>query len=527
MCSKDGSTNSNVTTPKKRGRPAILKQYSDPMKSPMAQTSLQMQKSQQSFNKPLMRIGHSPTKFKTPQRKRRGSGTDISPPHSATGSTKKGRYRGVVMNSPSSAGSKSIRPKSKRDDEFSLSKTDDEDADLDDPSNYDGHDTRSLNHPPSSAPGTPLDQVFSSISRHHNVRSSPPVMFNSDSPIQAKRKLAVDMNETSHWNEDSTVSEKRWKFMLNVGKNGKACIETNSLKITDTIESDSQAEKSLQPPKHLLETPVKVADVDENGVARFDKKRVMGFLRQMKSKNKTLDDKPLPEQTKRFTIPSSPAGPPNSTGTIAEPLTPKCSQLMQFRTGFTPNFNIDELLVSPKLQESLNKNLFKSPNQYVFKVLSGDPLLINDHQETDIMNPHSQEVSDILSFLNSPKRGTNLSTPPSHLVNFSSPRANSRTFASNLNNVKLQLPALSTPKTDSHQSQQLQHTLLPSTPLLKLATTGTPSQFTPIIQKQMNDDSKFPLTHSVHPINLRKSQVKKLESNDDARMALKKLINGN
>ncbi|CDO91766.1 unnamed protein product [Kluyveromyces dobzhanskii CBS 2104] len=526
MYSKENSSVSATTTPKKRGRPAILKQYSDPMKSPMAQSSLQMQKSQQTFNKPLMRVGNSPTKFKTPQRKRRSSGADYSPPHSAKGSTKKGRYRGVVMNSPFSADLKSNRPKSNRDDEFSTSRTDDESADMDDSGDFDDHDSHSLNKSLSSAPGTPLDHVFSSISRAHNVKSSPPVMFDSDSPIQAKRNLAVAMNETPQLNAEETMSEKRWKFMLNVGRNGKACIETNSVQIAEGSENGGSIANALEPPKHLLETPIKVANVDENGVAKFDKKRVMGFLRQMKSKNKTLDDKPLPEQSRKFTIPSSPAGPPNSTGTIAEPLTPKCSQLMQLKTGFTPNLNIDELLVSPKLQESLNKNLFKSPNQYVFKVLSGDPLLINDHQESDIMNSHCQEVSDILSFLNSPKRVANLSTPPSHIVNFNSPRSNSRTFASNLNNAKLQLPSLSTPKADSQQ-YQVQHTLLPSTPLLKLVSSGTPSQFTPIIQKQMNDESKFTLTNSIHPINLRKSQGKKLEANDDARMALKKLINGN
>lgn len=531
MSDKEGSSFTNgsgVNTPKKRGRPAILKEYSDPMKSPMAQSSLQMQKSHQSFNKPLMRVGSSgsPTKFKTPQKKRRSSSTEVSPPHSATGSTKKGRYRGVVMNSSTSPrGKSSGLMKSKGDDVDSNattpSKNNDQKARMQVTTSFD-HD-HEHDHD-SSSPGTPLDQVFSSISRAHNVKSSPPVMFDTDSPIPTKRKLSVEMRETSCMEDNSSIT-KRWKFMLNVGRDGKACIETNSLTITENANSETSNNKNLLPPKHLLQNAAKAADVDTNGVAKFDKKRVMGFLRQMKSKNKTLDAKPLPEQTKKFNIPSSPSAPPNSMGNLAEPLTPKCSQLMQFKTGLTPSFNIDELLVSPRLHDSLSRNLFKSPSQYVFKVSSGDPLLINDHQEMDMMNSHSQEVSDILSFLNSPKRGTNLNTPPSYLVNFSSPRSNGKpqNAAPSTSNMKLNLPPLGTPKTEpNHQT-----TLLPSTPLLKLGNLGPPSQFTPIIQKQMSDESKFSLTQSIHPINLRKEPARKLESSDDARMALKRLINGN
>ena len=503
MC-KDSSS---IATPKKRGRPPILKQYSDPMKSPMAQSSLQVQKTQQSFNKPLMRVGNSPTKFKTPQRKRRSS-TDISPPSSATGSTKKGRYKGVVMSSSFTAKQKgkddagsATRTSRRENDEFSNSADDQEE------------EQNSMTFPSSSAPGTPMDQVFSSISRAHNVKSSPPIMFETDSPIQTKRKLEVEIDQRTS-DEQETINN-RLKFMLNVGKNGKACIEANSLN-----EEVSELDSSFVPPKHLLETPVKMTELYENGVARFDKKRVMGFLRQMKSKNKTLDDKPLPEQTKNFTVPSSPSAPPNSSGNITEPLTPRCTQLLQFKTGFTPNFNIDELLVSPKLQESLNKNLFRSPNQYVFKVSSGDPLLINDHQETELISGRNQDVSDMLSFLNSPKRPSNLNTPPSYLVNFNSPRSNSRLGTSSFNTAKFHLPSLYISKQDSNQQHQHHHHVpLPSTPLVKL-NTATPLQFTPIIQKQMNGETKFSVTNSIEPINLRKDQNKILESNDDARACL-------
>lgn len=486
-----------INTPKKRGRPAILKQYSDPMKSPMAQSSLQVQKSQQSFNKPLMRIGNSPTKFKTPQRKRRFS-AEISPPSSAGSSSKRGRYRGVVINSNND---EKVKQRSN-----SISSKNGEEM-----SEAGNQDQTSLTLPSSSAPGTPLEQVFSSISKAHNVKSSPPVMFDSDSPIRTKRKLEVEVQSSIDVisRRPETLANNGLNFMLNVGKYGKATISSSF----GVLNSN----KPITPPKHLTETPPQITEVDENGVARFDKKRVMEFLRQMKSKNKTLDDKSLPQPSRNFTIPSSPSAPPNSSGEIPEPFTPRCSQVLHFKTGLTPNFNIDELLISPRFNDGTSKQVFKSPGQYVFKVSSGDPLLINDHQETELICGRPQEVSDILSFLNSPKRQNNLNTPPSYLISFQSPRSNTRALSSE-NVSKHQLSSLSILRSEHNPIP------LPSTPQVRL-TSATPLSFTPFVQKTGSDECDYRVPNSIHPITLQKNTVK-AESGDDARAALKKLING-
>ena len=79
---------------KKRGRPPITKDYPNPLQSPMAHSSMQVQKQgPHSFAKPLMKVGQSSP---SPNKRR----LSIDHHHNLAATTRKGRYRGVLLSTP-------------------------------------------------------------------------------------------------------------------------------------------------------------------------------------------------------------------------------------------------------------------------------------------------------------------------------------------------------------------------------------------------------------------------------------------
>lgn len=80
---------------KKRGRPPITKDYPNPLQSPMAHSSMQVQKQgPHSFAKPLMKVGQSSP---SPNKRR----LSIDHHHNLAGNYEKmGRYRGVLLSTP-------------------------------------------------------------------------------------------------------------------------------------------------------------------------------------------------------------------------------------------------------------------------------------------------------------------------------------------------------------------------------------------------------------------------------------------
>ncbi|AGO12683.1 AaceriADR209Wp [[Ashbya] aceris (nom. inval.)] len=444
-------------TPRKRGRPSILKNYGDPMKSPMAYSSLQVQRSAQSFNKPLMRIpaaSSAGAKFKTPVRKtREGSGTISfaekgSPPSSSESGGSRGtlRFRSVVVDTPRKGGKASR----------------------------------------ASSPLTPCDNVFSSASRA--PRSSPPAA--AESPLR-KRQAAP---------------EPRFKFALSIDESGKACISG----VADAITCAPASAGSLLPS------------------VRFDKRRVLGLLRQM-SKKPALGAAAAAEACaagRPLEPPASdspPCSPPPNTSTI--PLTPRCTSVFQFKTGFTPcNVSIDELLRSPQVKTAAGDKLlissYMSPgpyasgvtqqDRYVFKVSSGDPLLMND-DDSELLGHVGHDPAELFHAAHSPRRPICFNTPPSWVNIGSPPRSASM--------LKLDHAQLSKGDEQPLGSESLG------------AESGTPFHYTPLIQQAMSGTfSKYHAPADLHTASAVVPEMHTAEKRtlpieyDDARLALKKLI---
>ncbi|AET39133.1 Msa1p Ecym_4052 [Eremothecium cymbalariae DBVPG len=587
---------SQTTTPRKRGRPTILKDYADPMKSPMAYSSLQVQKSNQCFNKPLMRIAGagntSPVKFKTPVTK---NVTDLnasitfidesSPPSSAdsVGSGgKTSKFRGIVINTPK----KSTASKSSGSGQ-------------------------------ESSPLTPLDNVFSSVSRAQ--LSSPPGIMHEDygSPLKKRRtsvrtrpvgttsvaanKGEADANKATSANSRTTSSAAAFKFFLSIDNEGKACISDSRVSIGTTGHGSGSASGAgtgnplVDGCMHSCNVLGVNAATGEGWVSapamKFDKRRVLGLLKQMSKKsgistapsanplsafipisssastsslgsnitaasaapitttkmtttNTTSNINNKKHQNKSNEVyssdfpPCSPPPPPNSS---AIPLTPRCTSVFQFKTGFTPcNISIDELLRSPQVKSAgADRFLISSvstpagnaattvaaaaamsakQDHFVFKLSSGDPLLMND-EDSELLAHVSNDPAEMQHILNSPRRPVCFNTPPSW-VNVSSPPRSSSMMKSD---GQIHTSSVILSKIDEQ----------PSTPGVPLNESAPVFQYTPIIQQAMS--GAFSKQHLLPDVAHEKVQITNLSSNDkgtapiehdDARLALKKLIKG-
>ncbi|CUS24808.1 LAQU0S20e00342g1_1 [Lachancea quebecensis] len=438
---------------RKRGRPPLTKTYANPMDSPMAQTSLKMQKlASAAFSKPLMKVATSEKTTQTPK-KYSMSGANVS---------QTSKRSGVQLSTPVK------RTQASR---------------------------------PESSPLTPLDNLFSSGTKAYAFGSSP---MGPDYIIETPTK-------------PPSQQLSQFKFSLCIGGDGKA-------KIADSTSKSKPVRGSLSAGKSTA--------------SKFDKKAVLGLLEKMKSScNEPSHKETNPVQTPKRSMvcPSEvfsellPSSPKN---TLPEqpvmPWTPNCTAIFQLKTGFTPETTETEILGAPA------KVLDSQPTRYshercrsrssssVFKLSSGDPLLMTDDPNTELFAPpQNGGVSTDLFFqqlLASPRRPLPcLNTSPS-LTELGSPK--------HLFRHELQGYPLAIQRMPGHKpvQQKLSH---PSTPLVEESNEYSVSiQCTPLIQQTMSGSLNKSFGHCLGQNSMTVAQQPKHLAQDDARLALRKLIGG-
>ncbi|KAF4005723.1 G1-specific transcription factors activator MSA1 domain protein [Saccharomyces cerevisiae] len=410
---------------KKRGRPPITKDYPNPLQSPMAHSSMQVQKQgPHSFAKPLMKVGQSSP---SPNKRR----LSIDHHHNLAATTRKGRYRGVLLSTPTK--------KSSTNGSTPIST----------PSSNDSYN----------------NTVFSET-RKTFLQSSPPIM--TSSPAFQKK------------NDYMFPSQDQFKLSLTITESGKAVI-AGSLPFSPSSKSSHLMNNNN---KKIMQNE-KIHKGSKKNAPKFEKRRILSLLKQMKNE-KYCDTDTLPEappakpsrsdiiDTELPTIIETSASPigsarnnnillsqppqsPPSSAQLKPPSTPKSS--LQFRTGFTPNVALNSVSLSDTISKSTNAvgasnnnnqngnsisniadantlltltnspGVFLSPRnkmlpksttasneqqqEFVFKFSSGDPLLL-----TDDADGNWPEM--LFNVSNTPRRQKCFNTPPSW-INFGSP----------------------------------------------------------------------------------------------------------
>lgn len=410
---------------KKRGRPPITKDYPNPLQSPMAHSSMQVQKQgPHSFAKPLMKVGQSSP---SPNKRR----LSIDHHHNLAATTRKGRYRGVLLSTPTK--------KSSTNGSTPIST----------PSSNDSYN----------------NTVFSET-RKTFLQSSPPIM--TSSPAFQKK------------NDYMFPSQEQFKLSLTITESGKAVI-AGSLPFSPSSKSSHLMNNNN---KKIMQNE-KIHKGSKKNAPKFEKRRILSLLKQMKNE-KYCDTDTLPEappakpsrsdiiDTELPTIIETSASPigsarnnnillsqppqsPPSSAQLKPPSTPKSS--LQFRMGFTPNVALNSVSLSDTISKSTNAvgasnnnnqngnsisniadantlltltnspGVFLSPRnkmlpksttasneqqqEFVFKFSSGDPLLL-----TDDADGNWPEM--LFNVSNTPRRQKCFNTPPSW-INFGSP----------------------------------------------------------------------------------------------------------
>ncbi|EDO15634.1 hypothetical protein Kpol_489p15 [Vanderwaltozyma polyspora DSM 70294] len=453
---------------RKRGRPPITKEYPNPLQSPMAHSSMQVQKqglTGQNFSKPLMKVGQMTP---SPKKRRSGSTTGSSVNHIASGGcSRKGRYRGVILSTPPK---KSIStPSSININNSILSKSE---------------------MSPLPTPSSINDTIFSSNSKLNFLRSSPPMPSSPFNSIKHGLQLEKPIAK-------STVSPlQNFRFSLNINENGRATIarpgETIQIEGIPNISSDELNSSTLNFPLESPSLNCKSENdklIKNNDNVQLEKNYVISMLRQMrtdinKGKSNNLENtleeerkvvneleskledsiandknnKKLPiivktspthdedlkddDRNAKFNTDSLKHHP--NTNSLLPPSTPKTT--FHLTTGFTPiaidQILLDETIIATPRRilgasfDSNNENNFAlSPKskllpksgqtilshshqqEFVFKLSSGDPLLLTDHAEVSW-----NDNINTASLTTSPRRQLCFNTPPSW-VNFGSPKA--------------------------------------------------------------------------------------------------------
>lgn len=398
-------------TPRKRGRPPIIKHYDNPLESPMAHSSIQVQKQgTQSFTKPLMRVGQITPKVKKRRHSNVGAvmsnssmvnldgsaGSSPSVFQNISGSNlKRGKYRGVILSSPIS----------KRN----LSNSNNSTPLLTPLSN----DSMFMSPTKSNSKSTPLNLSAASFFDHH-------------------------VTDIDNHSEDAGNHHLFGNFSLslNINKDGRASIGGFG--------------------------PNNIFSHNDEGQSNIEKGHVLGLLKQMKNSAGSTNSKRVklsPKNDEHRVVHIE----DEHQHSLAPRTPPRHSANLQVMTGSTPSTNLDQVILnassdtspsrnndpsvlsSSKLTLSPITNLLASPKlfsmsparrqgvskfsnamknghkqnpvqqkQYVFKLSSGDPILM-----TDDMGDHIQEnVQNHL--VSSPGKGSYFNTPPS-FVNFGSP----------------------------------------------------------------------------------------------------------
>ena len=385
------------STPRKRGRPPITKNYENPMESPMAHSSIAVQKlGKPNFIKPMMKVdmitpkkrkqsASSPTSFSSSLNSI-DSSSHTHDDHSPL-LTHSGRYRGVILNTPMKNNNNHTNNISLTPDSSSLMSTP-------------RHPTIKNNHNHNTEPISNINSQESSIF------SSAKISYPTNSPI--KNHFMDSYLQPSTQITPST-SAKRFSLSLNINSSGKASIGPE-------LFNKSQA--------------------NNNEIISKSNDHVTKLLKQMNyNKLKSNDER------QDLKIESSLTTTQEDDHILKIPKTPKFnsnnSNAHTLKTGFTPIFTLDQLLspsreipttnspdqrhqIPPHLSlpsdaiKTNNKNNFLT-SKLAFKTANdgGDPILINDDTLAVHTNTNSTFTSPkvILPTFNTPPSFMNLGSP--------------------------------------------------------------------------------------------------------------------
>ena len=442
---------SPAKVPKKRGRPPLTKEYANPLESPMAHSSMKVQKQGTlSFSKPLMKVGQLTPKSKKRRQSSAGQHHQsesnnisplkdgpggLSPPASILssniGTTKKGRYRGVILSTPVKASpssmSESSTPDHKRFSPSSLQTK-----------KTDGH----IPLTPKTVPSKPQNghsghknDKLQNFALSLNINSSGKATIGaSPSDLKNPNDTKDSSSPTKGNMETSNFQKKDVLFLLRKMKNGTA----NRPKIRVPKKEESISPTFVEP---------KLPPIITSASSAADTKP-MRLERAFTSDRQTELKHP---------VPCTPPAP--------SPMSPSNFFDFQMRTGLTPNINGSLGVLSPfrmtlgttsvlpvahpvwdprQLEDAegtkpTHHTIEKAPDhpvknesvpgsskipnndpykQVVFKYSVGDPLLLNDEQ---MLGDNAwQENINARPGGMSPGRGKVFNTPPSFL-NFGSP----------------------------------------------------------------------------------------------------------
>ncbi|CAB4256270.1 similar to Saccharomyces cerevisiae YOR066W MSA1 Activator of G1-specific transcription factors, MBF and SBF [Maudiozyma barnettii] len=439
---------------RKRGRPPITKNYANPLESPLAQSSMKVQRQgTHVFSKPMMKVGQLTPNSKKRRNSNAGRLHSESNSHSNSplkgglagsspsknnmvkkmGTTKNGRYRGIILATP---------------DKTELQST-----------NSPSRDKNTLND----------------MSKPKLLPNCAPL-----TPITDKPEI---MNVMSEKKNEHCIN---FSLSLNINSNGKATIGSSP--------NDLSKPEQLHQIKDFI-SPIKK---EHHQITNFQKKDVLFLLKKMKTHasnkyKKSTISKDSITKAKILSLPKKgplklekafSSGPAiNESGSSSKdrisdpkaliPCTPPAPGPMspgnffssQWKTGLTPNINgslgilspfrmslgnshtvsvapqplnikvnegihngIDEQFISVKtyngmskiepLDDGIKKSSGEGTKQYGFKYFVGDPLLLND--ESEIGEQVWQENINMRTNVLSPEHTKVFNTPPS-FVNFGSP----------------------------------------------------------------------------------------------------------
>ncbi|CEP60728.1 Msa1p LALA0_S01e17612g [Lachancea lanzarotensis] len=461
----------------KRGRPPLLKEYADPMKSPMAHSSMQMQRTAASstFTKPWMRVSPSNKKRRRDSSASSNSSYASAPSGSPTQTiTRLNRHRGILLATP----------------------------------------VKYQQNVANSSPLTPADNIFSSEPRRQPLRSSPLEASCGlpDTPSGSMSKDGCKNGNASVRSENMA----QFSFSLCIGEDGKAKIAGASTSSTVACDSEAMVDVTTQKPP----------------LTGFDKSVVLGLLKKMRSSRK--DANPLskvsiirPSEVFTENPPQSP-----KEATISQPAlpwTPNCTAVFQLKTGFTPGNGIDEMLYpTVKHEETQSQRVGRSrSNSAVFKMTSGDPLLMTEEDPSTeflVSQGHNNTSTELFfqQLLSSPRKSSSYFSSPTSFFNGGISRPQSKqdpqTTRSYYNRP-----------TGEHSKSTRGKLNVPTTPVAEGSQDYSFAiQCTPLIQQTMSGSLNKVIGEAL-PQNGHGNvaiQSPRVLEQDDARLALRKLIGG-
>ncbi|CCE64341.1 hypothetical protein TPHA_0H01340 [Tetrapisispora phaffii CBS 4417] len=485
------ATNTPEKVAKRRGRPPITKHYANPLQSPMAHSSKQVQKqglTGQNTSKPLMKVGSM-----TPSPKKRKRSQSITSNNSFTSASE--------LNGSNSQSSSNLDYKSKRSNYRGVILITPQRQCISTP-NKSKSEGNIASESALSTPNSTNSNIFSSTSRATALRSSPPTA----SPLiyhNKKSNLTNPISKIACFDTTSIPkSIKRpfsdFKLSFSINPDGRASIQGSKAQLTTPTSASDMAEKT----KDVFEDPLlsNAYSINKNNSNNNDtnnnsndiegvvnKDHVLSLLRNLRNNKIVSNTNNVLTSTNRSnqkvttatnlpviietstSISSSPkvkklTSPKqnDATNSLLPPTTPKSH--FQFTTGFTP-IGIDQILLdeaildtprkifnsfdskfqnitgstsillSPKAKLSTKTaNIGSSSQELVFKLSSGDPLLLTDKYITNPSNTNTninENPAQTHLLLATPSKKRHFNTPPSW-INFGSPKTSDANSSNNI-----------------------------------------------------------------------------------------------